>query len=73
MKNHINRPYANIKFTYRSDNELIGGVGKFHKCPDCNTLRTSGELNFEGRCHHNSPAICIDRKQCERAKRKNKK
>lgn len=59
-----------IKGKRSSINEWLGGIDKYHLCQDCKTLRPAAELNFEGLHHHSASVICIDRKQCERSKRK---
>ena len=47
--------------------------GEQRLCATCHTLRPTGELNIEAISHHNAHKIeCIDRKACERRKRKAK-
>lgn len=46
---------------------------KLSICNRCEQLRPKGELNVEGSIHHGTPLECLDRKACERRKRKDKK
>lgn len=39
-------------------------------CPDCGRKFPETVLNIEGQIHHKTQAKCIDRKSCERLKRK---
>ena len=50
------------------------GEGKSNICEYCGRRRLPEELNYEAMIHHGAVDLrCIDRKSCERAKRKNKK
>lgn len=41
-----------------------------HPCATCGTRRLHTELNWEGNVHHGTKVECIDRRSCERRRRK---
>lgn len=43
---------------------------KDETCIDCGRKPSESRLNIEGVIHHKSPLRCIDRKSCEKLKRK---
>lgn len=43
---------------------------KWRRCVDCGRGPTAAVLNFEGGIHHGERLRCIDRKSCERLKRR---
>lgn len=43
------------------------------ECPECRRMRDAADLNIEGTLHHGTRVICLDRKSCERAKRKTRR
>lgn len=47
---------------------VTGEVLQF--CLRCKRLRRTDQINVEARIHHSQPIECLDRKDCERAKRK---
>lgn len=59
-----------------SANEAIGGVAALRylygsACVRCGRVLPPGKLNYEAMIHHGARKLeCIDRKDCERAKRK---
>lgn len=45
--------------------------GQTRMCAACGSDRPHGELNYEAQIHHNARRLeCIDRKACERRKRR---
>lgn len=60
------------KFNARLGRSRYGGDTK--TCATCGSDRPHGELNYEARTHHNARRLeCIDRKACERRKRRKRK
>jgi len=45
-------------------------VHRDKKCPDCGRQWPKTVLNIEGMIHHRVAAKCIDRKSCQRLKRR---
>lgn len=43
------------------------------QCRRCGTPMNTTDLNVEGTVHHNVPLECLDRKACERRKRKKRR
>lgn len=41
-----------------------------YACSTCGSERPHDELNWEGNIHHGTKVECIDRKACERRRRK---
>ena len=42
----------------------------FQACARCGQVVNAARLNVEGRVHHGRPAECLDRRACERARRR---
>ena len=55
-----------------ASNDLLSGLGCWRgkRCSICGRGTTETTLNIEAVIHHGQPLICLDRKSCERLKRK---
>lgn len=47
-------------------------IYKEKACVQCGRRYPETVLNIEGFIHHKQPLVCLDRKACERAKRRQK-